>query len=144
MMVLVSSSSVIVGSPPRAGMERIPFTAFFNRPSRPCATRGVHAALSSILGAPITPAVWQEVHTAVNTASPERAAFTMDLSTVATEPIGARFASATAICMEVSSAPLIEFFSIVLNKLETKTSTAVPIRARPPYSTGLAIGSLGV
>ena len=143
-MALVSSSSVMVGSPPRAGMEFLPLTALFSKPSKPCAARGVHAALSSTFGAPNTPAEWHEVQTALNTASPVRAALTMDLSTVVTAPTGARFACATASCMELSSSPLIEFFSMVLNKLDTKTRTAVPIKAMPPNSIGLAIGSLGV
>ena len=56
-MAFCTSSSVKVGSPPRAGIERIPLMAFFINVSKPCAARGSQAALSSIFGAPNTPAL---------------------------------------------------------------------------------------
>ena len=125
-------------------MERIPLVAFFIKPSKPCVIRGAQAALSSIFGAPNTPAAWQDVQTAVYTASPERASLTIDLSTALTEPIGFKLTSVAAARIVVSSTPLIEFFSIVLNKFITNTATAVPTSASPPINTGLAMGSLCV
>src|SRR3954469_12686197 len=56
--------------PPLGGIALKPLSACWCKVSMPCFTRGAHALLSPIFGAPATPVPWQTMHVASNTDLP--------------------------------------------------------------------------
>ena len=73
----LTSSSVNLGLPPRAGMDPLeplkPSNAWLYKVSLPWAIRGPQSALSPGLGAPATPAAWHMAQVLLKTALPASA-----------------------------------------------------------------------